>query len=268
MQPTLVIDRRLLDANIDAIIAQKSPSLSLRIVDKSLPCLPLLDHVLRKTGASRIMSFHLPITAQVLDRFSDVDILFGKPMPVASVQAMIRRLSKDACNRLFSRCVFLIDTADRLAQYNALANDIRIPVRIAFEIDVGMHRGGFETPHALSSALASIRSNLLIACEGVMGYEAHIPSIPSLFGGSAREQALVKKRFDAFVAVLEEDQKSILNIGGSKTALTYQGEVLANEVSLGSACVMPSDFDCSALAMLQSACAIATPILKVLDTRL
>ena len=268
MKPTLVIDRRHLDANLDRLISGLSPDLALRIVDKSLPCLPLLDHILRKTGATRIMSFHLPITAQVLERFSQVDVLFGKPMPVASVQHAISKLSKDACNRLFSRTVFLIDTPERLGQYSTLASEIRVPIRIAFEIDVGMHRGGFENPEALSVALASIRSNLLLKCEGVMGYEAHIPSIPSLFGGSSFEQAQVKKRFDAFVAMLNDDQKSILNIGGSKTATTYKSGVHANEASVGSALVLPTDFDGGALQDMDPACFIATPILKVLDTRL
>lgn len=131
-----------------------------------------------------------------------------------------------------------------------------------------MHRGGFENPEALSVALASIRSNLLIKCEGVMGYEAHIPSIPSIFGGSTFEQAQVKKRFDAFVSVLGDDQRTILNIGGSKTALTYSDGVLANEVSVGSALVLPTDFDGGALQSMDPACFIATPILKVLDTKL
>ena len=268
MKPTLVIDRQNLDANLDRIANSLAPTLALRIVDKSLPSLPLLDHILRKTSATRIMSFHLPITAQVLERFSQVDVLFGKPMPLGSVQHAISKLSKDACNRLFSRAVFLIDTPARLAQFSALANDIRFPIRIACEVDVGMHRGGFESPEALSSALSSIRSNLLIKCEGIMGYEAHIPSIPGVFGGSSHEQALVKKRFDAFVSVLGEDQRTILNTGGSKTALTYKSGVLANEVSIGSAIVLPTDFDGGALHAMDPACFIATPILKVLDAKL
>lgn len=101
-----------------------------------------------------------------------------------------------------------------------------------------------------------------------MGYEAHAPHIPNLFGGP--EQALTKSvaAFQAFVACLAPNERQILNIGGSKTALLHRTDTLANEVSVGSAFMLPTDFDTPSLAGFQPAAFIATPVLKVVDAEL
>ena len=58
-----------------------------------------------------------------------------------------------------------------------------------------------------------------------------------------------------------------MNIGGSKTALLHGGGG-ANEGSIGSAFVLPSDFDTPGLDGLQPAAFIATQVLKALDPML
>jgi D-serine deaminase-like pyridoxal phosphate-dependent protein len=97
-----------------------------------------------------------------------------------------------------------------------------------------------------------------------MAYEAHAPHIPSLFGGPAKALTQASQQATAFVARLGPDQRHILNIGGSKTALLHHGGA-ANEVSMGSAFVLPSDFDTPGLEGFQPAAFIATPILKVVQ---
>ncbi|MGX7872318.1 hypothetical protein ACVDG5_005135 [Mesorhizobium sp. ORM6] len=100
-----------------------------------------------------------------------------------------------------------------------------------------------------------------------MAYEAHAPHIPGLFGGPAKALARASGRVAAFVAGLGGNQRSILNIGGSKTALLHRNSV-ANEVSMGSAFVLPSDFDTPGLEGFQPAAFITTPILKVVEPML
>ncbi|MFW8696523.1 DSD1 family PLP-dependent enzyme, partial [Mesorhizobium japonicum] len=75
--------------------------------------------------------------------------------------------------------------------------------------------------------------------------------------------AQASDRAAAFVACLGAYQRRILNIVGSKTALLHHG-VIANEVSMGSAFVLPSDFETEGLDGFQPAAYIAEPILKVL----
>ncbi|WP_214472730.1 alanine racemase [Mesorhizobium sp. dw_380] len=261
-QPCLLLDLDRLDRNIALVKERLDPSLAVRLVDKSLACLPLLSHIGNALGTDRLMTFHPPISEAVLQAFPDADLLYGKPMPVGAARPVLSR--GDAA---WSRVCWLIDTQERLAEYAALAAELGIELRIAFEIDVGLHRGGFAEPEALSRALKVLSAHKELRCEGVMAYEAHAPHIPGLFGGPAKALARASHRAAAFVACLGADQRRILNIGGSKTALLHRGSV-TNEVSMGSAFVLPSDFDTLGLNGFQPAAFIATPILKVVEPML
>ncbi|TGQ73308.1 MAG: DSD1 family PLP-dependent enzyme [Mesorhizobium sp.] len=261
-QPSLVLDLDRLDGNIALVKKRLAPGLAVRLVDKSLACLPLLAHIGKALGTVRFMTFHPPVSEAVLKAFPDADLLYGKPMPVGAARSV---LSKGAAD--WSRVCWLIDSQERLAEYGALAAELGLGLRIAFEIDVGLHRGGFASPQELSGALALLPAHKGLRCEGVMAYEAHAPHIPGLFGGPARALAKASELAAAFVEYLGADQRRILNIGGSKTALLHHGGV-ANEVSMGSAFVLPSDFDTSGLAGFQPAAFIATPILKQIEAQL
>jgi D-serine deaminase-like pyridoxal phosphate-dependent protein len=266
-RPVLVIDRDRLDNNIEVIRKGLAPGLGLRIVDKSLSSILLMQRILSRCNTTRIMSFHLPMTLAMLATFPEAEILFGKPVPVGGLAAGLRHLSPTEFEDLLRRSVFLIDSMGRLEQYTALALGANHTFRIAFEVDVGMHRGGFAGPQALATAVARASEAGAFVIEGVMAYDAHIPQLPSFLGG-AGEQARVEARLAAFVSVLPQSARRIVNTGGSKTALTYRKAGSANEVSIGSAFVKPTDFDIRALAALQPAVFIATPILKVGEMRL
>jgi D-serine deaminase-like pyridoxal phosphate-dependent protein len=267
-RPALIIDRDRLDANIRTIRAGLAPGLPLRIVDKSLPSIPLLAHIMAMTGATRIMSFHLPVTLAVLQAFPDVEVLYGKPLPIGALAAHFAGSGHDDIQDLIQRTVFLIDSLERLSQYAAFAQKSGLTLRIAFEVDVGMHRGGFSSPKALSHAVACVHHEDTLQLEGLMGYEAHIAQIPALFGGPKAESLKVKERLRRFLAVLPEDARRIVNTGGSKTVFDYAIPGAANDISVGSAFLKPSDFDSAVSASLKPAVFIATPVLKVLQTRL
>jgi D-serine deaminase-like pyridoxal phosphate-dependent protein len=261
-QPCLLLDLDRLDSNIALVKERLDPGLAVRLVDKSLACLPLLSHIGKSLGTDRFMTFHPPISAAVLKAFPDADLLYGKPMPVEAARAALVKGDAD-----WSRVCWLIDTQQRLAEYGALAAELGIDLRIAFEIDVGLHRGGFAGPEALSKGLSALPAHKGLRCQGVMAYEAHAPHIPGLFGGPATALAQASERAAAFVACLGADQRRILNIGGSKTALLHHGGI-ANEVSMGSAFMLPSDFDTTGLEGFQAAAFIATRILKVVEPML
>ncbi|MER8805947.1 alanine racemase [Mesorhizobium australicum] len=261
-QPCLLLDLDRLDGNIALVKQRLDPSLAVRVVDKSLACLPLLSHIGKALGTHRLMTFHPPITEAVLRAFPDADLLYGKPMPVGAARAVLSR-----GGLAWSRVCWLIDTQERLAEYGALADELGVELRVAFEIDVGLHRGGFAEPAALSRALNALPTHKALRCEGVMAYEAHAPHIPGLLGGPAKALARASEQAAAFVARLGADQRHILNIGGSKTALLHHGGI-ANEVSMGSAFVLPVDFDAPGLDGFQPAAFIATPILKVVEPML
>ncbi|TPI68439.1 DSD1 family PLP-dependent enzyme [Mesorhizobium sp. B3-1-3] len=258
-RPCLVLDRGRLDGNIALVKERLAPGLAVRLVDKSLPCMPLLLHIARALETNRFMTFHPPVTQAVLDAFPEGDLLYGKPMPVGAARAALTRGGAG----WWSRVCWLIDTPERLADYGALAAALDTELRFAFEVDVGLHRGGFSSPAEIKALPIPDR----LHCEGIMAYEAHAPEIPGLFGGAEKALKQASTKAAGFIDALEPEARRILNIGGSKTALLH-GSGVANEVSIGSAFVLPKDFDTPGLGGFQPAAFIATPILKALDAML
>lgn len=262
-QPCLILDRDRLDWNIGQVEKRLSPNLGLRLVDKSLASLPLLRYIADALGERRFMTFHLPVTRAVMQAFPHADLLLGKPMPVEGAGAALA----DG-DPAWDRVCWLIDTEQRLAEYGGLARLLGRTLRVAFEVDVGLHRGGFADVEALRRALARIAECPELRCDGIMAYEAHAPHIPSLFGGPGKALKEAQAALAAFAGCLGPDQRTVVNVGGSKTALLYGAATVANETSIGSAFVLPSDFDTAGLDGFQPAAFIVTPILKVVEPRL
>jgi D-serine deaminase-like pyridoxal phosphate-dependent protein len=262
-QPCLVLDLDKLDQNIATVKSKLAAGMALRIVDKSLPCLPLIDRVRQAFDTTLVMTFHPQITVAVLYEWPDLEAVYGKPMPVELARQVLNEH-----RAITARITWLIDTPERLAQYGALAASAEIDLNICFEVDIGLHRGGLPTPKALRTALVSLASFPRLRCQGLMGYEAHIGHIPGFLGGPAKARQKAIALFQQFVAELGPGQRNILNLGGSSTALTYASDVGANELSMGSAFVKPTDFDVPSLSELTPAIFIATPVLKVVDAQL
>lgn len=263
-QPCLVLDLDRLDRNIAAVKSRFPKGDALRLVDKSLPCLPLIRHVRDAFGTDLVMTFHAPITLAVLRDLQSVELLYGKPMPVALARQVLAEGAADAARRI----TWLIDTPERLVQYGALADEIGLDITFCFEVDIGLHRGGLGSPEALADCLSRLAACPRLNCRGVMAYEAHIGHIPWFFGGPQAARRRSVSLFRQFVAMLGPGHRDILNLGGSSTALLYDPYVGANELSMGSAFVKPTDFDVPSLKTLQPAIFIAAPVLKVVDVQL
>jgi D-serine deaminase-like pyridoxal phosphate-dependent protein len=139
-------------------------------------------------------------------------------------------------------------------------------LRINFEIDVGLHRGGISTASTLALMLDMFKVNPHLQWSGLMGYDAHVGKLPL---ASMRADALqhVHQVYKTMLGVCETrfapfNPAPTLNIGGSPTYRLHDGSASANDLALGSALLKPSDFDSDLLSDLQPACFIATPVIK------
>jgi D-serine deaminase-like pyridoxal phosphate-dependent protein len=267
-QPTLVIDRQRLQANARRVRANLDASLALRLVNKSLPCLSLLDEVARLTGTQRQMVFNQPYLLSLAEHRPRSDVLLGKPFPVQAAAQLLRAGTRNGFD--FSRQVqWLVDSPARLAQYRDLARGLGVPLRINLEIDVGLHRGGLQGEAALQDALRLFKEEPLLQWAGFMGYDAHTEKIPALGGLREQARAHVLRTYRqhlasvAAAALPRSDAPPTLNAGGSPTYRLHRADGPANEVAVGSALVKPMDFDTPLLADLVPAAWIATPVLKV-----
>ncbi|RMJ02830.1 hypothetical protein DOQ08_02294 [Marinobacter litoralis] len=269
--PTLVIDRQRLNHNIAVLSARIGKDFDYRIVAKSLPSVPLLQHVMAVAGTRKLMLFHQPSLNQVARALPDSDILLGKPLPATCAARFYRQL--EAAPSGFEphhQLQWLVDSPARLAEYRQLAEQRKQPMRVNLEIDIGLHRGGFASQDALVWALSRIERSPWLTFSGFMGYEPHIAKAPGPTNW-LRDQAMA--RYQQFVDTAEATlgrsiSELTLNTGGSTTYQLYQGmagRIPANELAAGSGLVLPTDFDVATLADHQPAAFIATPVLKLLD---
>jgi len=268
-QPTLVIDKARLDQNIKAVKSIIERGFDFRIVAKSLPSVPMLKYIMAETGSNRLMSFHMPFLQHVTEHIPKADILMGKPMPVGSVESFYNTLqNKSATSDTFNpgkQLQWLIDSYERVAQYGALAEKLNITMRVSLEIDVGLHRGGFNNVNDFEATLIFIQNHKHLQLSGLMGYEAHVTKVPGFIGGpkKAFEKSLntYQAFVDSIVSIFGQDSLAnlVLNSGGSTTYPLYEKTGLMNEL----ATVKPTDFDVFTLDHHLPAAFIAAPVLKI-----
>ncbi|MEQ1497320.1 MAG: alanine racemase [Novosphingobium sp.] len=258
MRPTLVVDHARLTANIAAIRkSTDSAKLPLRVVAKSLPSLQLLDAIMQGMGTQRLMVFSAEMLLQLMPLHPESDYLMGKPLPVSE----FIRVADKAGAVAAARVQWLIDTPARLAEYEAAAMARALPLKISLEIDVGLHRGGFADMQVLAAAVRQERADQpLIA--GLMGYDPHVPKMPSADKAWTASQQAYRAAIDVLKGAGLNPETLTLNSAGSPTFRRHCAGTVANEVSVGSAFVKPGAFDYDDLTDLLPAAFIATPVIK------
>jgi D-serine deaminase-like pyridoxal phosphate-dependent protein len=265
--PVMLVDRERLHHNIDVIAASVGPDKTYRVVVKSLPSVPLLREVMQRAGTDALMVFHQPFLNVIAREFPDADVLIGKPMPVAAARRFYTQLEAgrfDPARQL----QWLIDTPERLAQYQALAQELGVHLRINAEIDVGLHRGGFAEPEALRPVLETIAADPEhLSFAGFMGYEPHLTGVADRIEDPAAQSVLtIYRDFSDLAREAGHDPERLTRNGaGSHTLRLYEGDDTMNDLAAGSGIVKPTDFDTALLKDNVPALFIATPILKRYD---
>lgn len=269
-QPTLVLDKQRLDRNISHVIDVINRGFDFRIVAKSLPSIPLLQYIMRRTGTKKLMSFHVPFLINLAEQIPSSDVLMGKPMPVAAARHFYQWLQGNEQTDFNpqEQLQWLVDSVERLQEYQQLSDELQQTLQINLEIDVGLHRGGFNDPQQFINALKLIESSQYLQLSGLMGYEAHVTKIPAFIGGPKKAFANAMDSYQAYTRLISDTlgqdalQGLCLNAGGSSTYPMYRDTTLVNEIATASALVKPTDFDVFTLDHHTPAAFIAAPILK------
>lgn len=273
--PRLLIDLDTLDENIEVLKSSLKAGISFRIVVKSLPSPQLLEYLLERLDTAYLMVFHQPFLTQLLPLLDkDADVLLGKPMPVQTLQYFYENLPTQSITfDPFAQVQWLVDTEDRLAQYQAIAKANGWKLRVNLEIDVGLHRGGFADVASFESALTFLEKNKdTLELSGLMGYDPHVVKLPKLLRSQEKAFELMCTAYRAYMRLLQDKYPSLwhehltFNGAGSPTISLHQSDLSPlNDWSAGSCLVKPSGFDRPSLEDYQPASYIATPVLKKLQ---
>ncbi len=260
-KPTLVIDRDRLKQNINVMAAALPAGMGYRIVAKSLPCQKLIEEVRAQTKTDKLMVFNIDYLEWLIDTMPECDMLLGKPMPAAAVEQFLQKQSPPNKN-----IQWLVDGVARLHQYDALAERLGTPLRINLELDVGLHRGGLETEKDIAAVLDKIKASAYLTLSGFMGYEPHLASLPEQNGWRERAKQGAWDFYQKALQLAEKrgfDLKALTrNAAGSPTYRLWTDSLIANEVSVGSVLLKPTNFDSELLEEHIAASFIASPVLK------
>ena len=266
-RPVMLLDQQRMRHNIDLITAAVGPDKTYRVVVKSLPSLSLLDAVMKRAKTQALMVFHQPFANAIADAFPDSDVLFGKPMPLSAARLFYARLTHTKFNPA-RQMQWLIDTPERLLQYQTLARQLGLKMRINFELDVGLRRGGFDSHEGVAAALKLVLQDPKhLEFAGFMGYEPQLTGL----GADLKHPAVqnVLSMYNSCIATAKQAGVNVelltRNGAGSHTLPIYRGDQTMNDLSAGSGVVKPTDFDTYHLAQNLPAIYIATPILKRYD---
>ena len=259
--PCLVLDHERYRANLALARSRAQPGMGLRVVAKSLACLPMLDLAIEQLGALGVMTFSAAMLNSLLQERPGLEHLMGKPLPVGAAAGVLAER-----RRAPEQVIWLIDTAHRARQYADLARARQCRLRVAIELDVGLHRGGVE-PAELAGLIADVQQLPGLRVEGVMGYEPHLTKLPAPL--RKRATAAVERALRGAADLLQQQgifgpggAGPLVNTGGSLSFANYGAALGVSEVALGSLLVKPQDFVLPATRGFQPALFIATSILK------
>ena len=130
-----------------------------------------------RAKTTALMVFHQPFLSTIAAAFPDSDVLMGKPMPINAAERFYRTQPKTPFEPA-QQLQWLIDSHERLQQYQSLGRQLGVRLRINLEIDVGLHRGGLGEPAALEPILATIADDPEhLQLSGFMGYEPHLTGL-------------------------------------------------------------------------------------------
>ena len=266
-RPVMIVDLERMNHNVDLLVRSVGPEKTYRVVVKSLPSVPLLEQVMSRANTRSLMVFHQPFLNVIANAFPQADVLLGKPMPVAAAATFYRQLdgaSFDAAGQL----QWLVDSRERLLQYQQLARSLGVRMRVNVEIDVGLHRGGLPEPEALDALLDLVAADPAhLEFAGFMGYEPHLTGLAATLDTPAvRDVLTIYRGFIDRAGQRGMDPAALtLNGAGSHTLRIYEKDRTMNDLAAGSGVVKPTDFDTFHLSENLPALFIATPILKRYD---
>ncbi len=270
-----LVDLDAVDHNLKLVGDRLGSSIGLRLVAKSLPSVQLLEYMMVTACTNRVMAFSEGMVRDLLCRFgSDVDILLGRPAAVDAAARTFATLDALGGESNPAGAVrWLIDTAERMQEFAALAAQRGESINVSIEIDVGLRRGGARNGAELLDMLAIVDTSELLRFAGFMGYEGHVPF--AAMGGLTpdAEFGAVQSRYEDFVRTGREaypglfEGPLVYNSGGSRTYHYYTDDVDTpiNEVAMGSAFFYPSNFHDIPQTALRTATFFATPVLKRID---
>lgn len=256
--PCAVVDLDAFDANADDL-ARRAGGTPIRVASKSLRVPALVERALAHPGFAGILGYTLAEALWLHDA-GHTDVVVAYP---TVDRPSLRRLT--ASPSAASAVTLMVDDAAHLDVVDSVRASRAVPVRVALDVDAGLHGPGGVHVGPKRSPLRSVDDVLELArtvvarpgfrLVGVMTYEGQVAGVQDDVPGQAPRMAVVRRIKRASLDQLVERRAAVargladltdlefLNAGGSGSIAESAADPSVTEVTAGSGLLVPGLFD-------------------------
>lgn len=256
--PTVVVDLDAFDLNADDLV-RRAAGKPIRVASKSLRVPALIERALARDGFAGVLAYTLREALWLAAEGVSDDVLMGYP---SVDRPALARLATDAA--LAGRVSLMVDSIEHLDLIDAVRPAAGPAVRVAVDVDAGLHLGRFtvgprRSPlHDVGDVVALVEEVLRrpgLELAGVMTYEGQVAGVPDDVPGEAARSAavrrmkraslhqLVRRRAQVAEALSQRCSVPLWNAGGTGSIESSAADPAVTEVTAGSGLLVPHLFD-------------------------
>jgi D-serine deaminase-like pyridoxal phosphate-dependent protein len=256
--PTMVVDLDAFDANA-ADLARRAGGKPVRVASKSLRVPALLERALEHDGFRGVLAYTLREALWLHEHEVSDDILVAYPTVDRGALADLVGSPSAAAH-----ITLMIDDERHLDLVDSVRASLAVPVRIAIDIDAGLHVAGRHvgpkrSPLQDAASVVSLARTVEVRggfrLVGVMTYEGQVAGLPDdlphqrLRSLAVRRMKslslsqLVDRRHEIDEALRQVASLEFWNAGGSGSVEESAQDPSVTEVSAGSGLLVPTLFD-------------------------
>ncbi|WP_235738726.1 alanine racemase [Nocardioides alcanivorans] len=275
--PAMVVDLDAFDRNADDLV-RRAGGTPIRVASKSLRVPALLDRALARAGFTGVLTYALREALWLHRERGLTDLVMGYPtVDTVSLAELVSSPSAAAAITL------MVDSTEHLDIVDSLRSSKAVPIRVAIDVDAGLHlRGqhvgpkrspllGTDAVTALARAVVDRDGFTLV---GVMTYEGQVAGLQDDVPGQRAKSLVVRRLKAASVGQLAERRQAVAealarfvelefwNAGGSGSIETSAADPVVTEVAAGSGLLVPTLFDHYRSFTPRPAAYFAVPVLR------
>ncbi|HEY1133534.1 MAG TPA: amino acid deaminase/aldolase [Nocardioides sp.] len=257
--PCAVVDLDAFDANADDLVARASGT-PIRVASKSLRVPALIRRALARDGFSGVLGYTLREALWLVEEQVSDDVVVA--YPTVDRPALLRLTSSPSAA---AAVTIMVDDVAHLDVVDSVRSSKAVPVRVALDVDAGLHAPGGVHVGPQRSPLRSVDATVALAravverpgftLVGVMTYEGQVAGVPDRVPGQGPRMAVVRRIKQASLGQLHERRAGVvaglseltdltfLNAGGSGSIAESAADPSVTEVTAGSGLLVPGLFD-------------------------